>query len=80
MQELSVKLHNGAYAVSPKAEQRMLIMAMDMVLFHAVLLTYLIMHKGFLPGFFGVFLLQLLVVGYFIVSNGRIKDHSTGDT
>ena len=64
MQEISVKLFEGAYTLKPKGEQRLTVLAFVAVALQLGLLVYLAMSKQFTSGLVLVFLFNLLVPAY----------------
>lgn len=68
MQEVGVRLFEGAYALKPKAEQRMLKLAWLGLALQAAFLVYIASSKTFSIHLLLVFALNLLVPLYFMVS------------
>jgi hypothetical protein len=60
MQEINIRLFNGAYAGNHKAEQRTTLLAALLVMLQLGLLLYLVLTKGFAYSFLGIYLLHLL--------------------
>jgi len=65
MQELSIKLFEGAYTLKPKAERRAMLLAVLAVALQVLLLVYLASSKHFAPGLVLLFLCNLIVPAYF---------------
>ncbi|MCJ8165773.1 hypothetical protein MKJ04_13045 [Pontibacter sp. E15-1] len=65
MQEISVRLFEGAYTLKPRAERRAAILAVLAVALQIGLLTFLALTKHFAPGLLFVFLVNLLVPAYY---------------
>ncbi|PRY13649.1 hypothetical protein CLV24_10519 [Pontibacter ummariensis] len=65
MQEISVRLFEGAYSLQSRNEKRLLFFALLAVGVHLGLLIYLAVSKHFTPALVFVFLLNLLVPAYF---------------
>lgn len=65
MQEISVRLFDGAYTLKPKAERRLMVLAFLAVALQLGLLVYLAVSKQFTVGLVIIFLFNLLVPAYF---------------
>ncbi len=65
MQEISVKLFEGAYTLKPKAERRLMVLAFVAVSLQLGLLVYLAVSKQFTIALIFIFLFNLLVPAYF---------------
>lgn len=68
MQDISIRLFEGAYTFKPRAEQRMMLLALAAMVLQMSLLLYLIIFKTFATGLVVILLLSLLVPAYFISS------------
>lgn len=66
MQELNIRLFEGAYTSSLKMEQRTTWLATILVLLQLGLLVFLSVGGGFANGFLGIYLLHLLGFSYLI--------------
>ncbi|AKD02199.1 hypothetical protein POKO110462_20840 [Pontibacter korlensis] len=65
MEEISIRLFEGAYALKPKADRRMMMLAGIAMLLQLSLLLYLVTFKVFATELVVVFLLSLLGPVYF---------------
>jgi len=65
MQEISIRLFEGAYALKPRAEQRTMQLAALAVGLQLGLLVYLAVSKHFAGGLVLVFICNLVVPAYF---------------
>ncbi len=65
MQEISVKLFEGAYTLKPRAERRATLLAVLAVALQVGLLAYLTVSNFFVPELLLVFAVNLLVPAYF---------------
>ncbi|GAA4442113.1 hypothetical protein GCM10023188_41420 [Pontibacter saemangeumensis] len=65
MQELSIRLFEGAYTLKPETERRAMLLAMLAVVLQVCLLVYLAATKHFAPVLVLVFAFNLVVPAYF---------------
>lgn len=65
MQELSIRLFEGAYTLKPKTERRVMVLAVLAVALQVVLLVYLAASKHYAPGLVLIFIVNLIVPAYF---------------
>ncbi|WP_036776704.1 hypothetical protein [Pontibacter actiniarum] len=66
MQEISIRLFEGAYTLKPRAERRLMLLVGAAMALQVGLLLYLVVTKTFTTGLLFVFLINLLVPGYFL--------------
>ena len=65
MQEISIRLFEGAYTLKPRAERRVMLLAVVGVVLQVLLLIYLAASKHFAPALVFVFVFNLAVPAYF---------------
>lgn len=68
MQEINIRLFEGAYTLKPRAEQRLMLLAVAAMVLQAGLLVYLALTETFTTHLVIIFLLNLLIPGYFMFS------------
>ncbi|WP_276499100.1 hypothetical protein [Pontibacter litorisediminis] len=68
MQDISIRLFEGAFILKPRTEQRLMQLALVLMALHAGLLLYLLVAKVFTLLLVLILLLSLLVPAYFMLS------------
>ncbi|RIJ42983.1 hypothetical protein [Pontibacter oryzae] len=68
MQEINIRLFEGAYTLKPRAEQRLMLLAVAAMVLQVSLLVYLALTEIFKTHLVIIFLLNLLIPAYFIFS------------
>lgn len=65
MQEISIRLFEGAYTLKPRVERRTMLLAVLAVVLQVSLLVYLAASKHFAPGLVIIFVVNLVVPAFF---------------